>query len=283
MTEAAETAATETPPGAQSSEAGAGTIVERPEFIPEKFWDGEAKAPRVEDLARSYGDLEKLIGSRVHDLGTEARRKLAAALPDELKSTWAEEHRTALAADPEFLTPLEEAWKGKHLPKAPEAYETPTREDGAAYDAEHPLYSTAMELAKKYALPQEAFNGLLDLTYQARADYETPPDLAEWKAAIPDIEPRAKAVYNRLRGVAGDHAGTLINQVRDPNAFLALEAIVKASGPKSLALEAGQAEPEITAEKLDEMMRDPRYWRDHDRDFHAKVTNGFKRLHGDTL
>lgn len=34
-----------------------------PEFVPEKFWDKETKQVRVEDLAKGYSDLEKLLGT----------------------------------------------------------------------------------------------------------------------------------------------------------------------------------------------------------------------------
>lgn len=55
----------------------------RPAFLPEKFWDKEAKAPRVEDLAKSYASLEaehsrKLKG---HAGAPEAYE---FAVPDEL-------------------------------------------------------------------------------------------------------------------------------------------------------------------------------------------------------
>jgi hypothetical protein len=35
---------------------------------------------------------------------------------------------------------------------------------------------------------------------------------------------------------------------------------------------------EITEDTLNEMVRDPRYWRDRDPDFIARVTEGFRRL-----
>lgn len=34
-----------------------------PEWLPAKYWDGEKKAPRVEDLGKGYQNLEKLLGS----------------------------------------------------------------------------------------------------------------------------------------------------------------------------------------------------------------------------
>lgn len=33
-----------------------------PEYIPVKYWDGEKKAPRIEELGRGYQSLEKLLG-----------------------------------------------------------------------------------------------------------------------------------------------------------------------------------------------------------------------------
>ena len=37
----------------------------------------------------------------------------------------------------------------------------------------------------------------------------------------------------------------------------------------------------ITEKKLKEMMKDPKYWRDNDKDFIKKVNDGFKFLYGD--
>ncbi|WP_406853363.1 hypothetical protein WEU32_06915 [Brevundimonas sp. BH3] len=39
-------------------------IASRPDHIPEKFWDAETGQPRVEELAKSYRELEKQFGSR---------------------------------------------------------------------------------------------------------------------------------------------------------------------------------------------------------------------------
>jgi hypothetical protein len=34
-----------------------------PDYVPEKFWDREKRAPKIEDLGRSYKNLEKLLGT----------------------------------------------------------------------------------------------------------------------------------------------------------------------------------------------------------------------------
>ena len=36
----------------------------------------------------------------------------------------------------------------------------------------------------------------------------------------------------------------------------------------------------VSQDALDEMMRDPRYWRQRDPEFIARVTEGFRKLYG---
>lgn len=55
-----------TPPAGNSpgSEIAAAMIAaERPEWLPEKYWDAEKKTARYEDLGKGYIGLEKLLGS----------------------------------------------------------------------------------------------------------------------------------------------------------------------------------------------------------------------------
>lgn len=50
-------------PGAVGSGiAEAKELAARPEWMPEKYWDSEKRAPRVEDMAKGYTNLEKLLG-----------------------------------------------------------------------------------------------------------------------------------------------------------------------------------------------------------------------------
>ena len=54
--------------------------------------------------------------------------------------------------------------------------------------------------------------------------------------------------------------------------------MMRASEPELLA---GNADPaaELDEAQLTEMVRDPRYWRQRDPEFIARVTAGFKRLY----
>ena len=59
--------------------------------------------------------------------------------------------------------------------------------------------------------------------------------------------------------------------------MLALHQMMRASEPELLA--GGEAPPvEIDEATLTDMVRDPRYWRQRDPDFVARVTAGFKKL-----
>ena len=46
----------------------------RPEYLPEKFWDADKGEPRWEDLAKSYGELERKIGKAKTPEEYEAER-----------------------------------------------------------------------------------------------------------------------------------------------------------------------------------------------------------------
>lgn len=55
---AEQTPAPEAQPAEQPT-AAPGAAPARPDFIPEKFWDAEKGAPRLEDMAKSYSELER--------------------------------------------------------------------------------------------------------------------------------------------------------------------------------------------------------------------------------
>ena len=66
---------------------------------------------------------------------------------------------------------------------------------------------------------------------------------------------------------------------RTYDGVMALHAMMRAKEPEIVA----GGDPSGLApdpEKLSRMMRDPRYWRDRDKDFVAKVTDGYRRLYG---
>lgn len=59
---------------------------------------------------------------------------------------------------------------------------------------------------------------------------------------------------------------------------VALYNMMSSGEPKVLNKSGVQPEP-LTEKKLEEMMRDPKYWRDGDKEFIKKVSDGFKMLY----
>lgn len=281
-------AATETPPGGEAPQAAAaGTNVERPAWAPEKFWDGEKGELRTEDMATSYANLQKLIGSKVGELGAASKRQLVDALPEEMKALYGADLRAALAEDQEFLAPLIEKALADKLPQAPEAYMAP---EGADIDIEHPAFARASEIAKSAGLSQEAFSELVGVAIDLLSPYEGPLsyDTAALKQAIgPDVERRAATVGAHVRGVLGEEVGnTLLRAAVHPDAFLALEKLVHASSEKPLPLAGeGVGQEVLTEAQLKHEMTDPRYWNPAKRDpsFVERITRGFQKLAGDRL
>ena len=51
--------------------------VERPDYIPEKFWDGERNEVNVEALGSSYKSLESKLGQRTEDLTKSIREDIS--------------------------------------------------------------------------------------------------------------------------------------------------------------------------------------------------------------
>ena len=57
-------------------EGGEPAVVERPEYLPEKFWNTEESSPNVEVLAKSYTELESKFGQRASALKEELQAEV---------------------------------------------------------------------------------------------------------------------------------------------------------------------------------------------------------------
>lgn len=162
----------EPPPGETPPPAGGDTpppAVERPDWLPEKFWDGEAKAPRVDALAKSYAELEK---TRVD--------------PAKLKEAW-------------------EAERIAGRPEAPDAYKLPEDE---RFDAEALAASPVVGLWRKAAheagLPQDAFEKVLTEYADAEIARMEQQTAAELAALGENGKARTEAVGLWARRVFGE-------------------------------------------------------------------------------
>ena len=86
----------------------------------------------------------------------------------------------------------------------------------------------------------------------------------------------------QLKSWAASHLDPAIHETLAGSyeGVLALHQMMRASEPELLA-GAAEPAPELSEAALVELMRDPRYWRQRDPEFIARVTAGFKRLYAD--
>mgnify|MGYP000060552176 CR=1 FL=1 len=118
------------------------STVERPAYIPEKFWDAQNGVPKVDQLGASYLQLEKAFGAK-----SQAPKKPSAdASPEEQAKYFAELRKYTGA------------------PERPEDYglKAPDKlPEGVEWNAE--LATKAASIAHKYSVPPEALQELIAL------------------------------------------------------------------------------------------------------------------------
>jgi hypothetical protein len=223
---------------------------QRPGDIPEKFWDSTAGTVRVDTLLKSYAELE---------------RRLSRSLP--------------LPAGDDDAAARERLLETLGRPATPDAYTI--RQPHELVPSDPALNA---ELHAAGYTQQQA-----QLLYDLAAEHLVPAidRLVEESRAHEQVE-----VLTRHFG--GDDAWRQVSaQLKtwgqaqlEPSVFEALSA--SADGVLAMHEMMKVREPDLVGEMrdgsnvdermLDEMVRDPRYWRDRDPDFIARVTDGFKRL-----
>ncbi len=229
---------------------------DRPADLPEKFWDNGAGAVRVDALVKSYLELERKLGGGPRDpepqaVQAEPMAGMAALAdgPAPAPEEWTiSSPHPLIEPDGELNEQLRTA--GFNQTQAQLVY------DLAAQRLLPVLQDALGEIEAQQQLErlQRHFGGAETWSHTAR-------QLKSWGAS--HLDP---AIYDTL---AGSYEGVL-----------ALHQMMRASEPELLAGSGeGAAEPSEAA--LVEMVRDPRYWRQRDPEFIARVTAGFKRLYAD--
>ena len=225
--------------------------MERPADVPDKFWDPAANTIRTEALLKSYRELERKLGKMVplpseEDPASRQRLHRALGLPESPDDYEIRAPHELISSDPEINAKLHEA--------------------GLTADQAQLVY----DLAAEHVLPivekvnDEASNAQQLARLSSHFGGEE-----SWQAIAPQIKSWAKAnldehVYETLGssfdGVVAIHH---MMQSKEPN--MISEAAVQSS--------------DADRDTLTQMMRDPKYWRDHDPAFVNKVTEGYRRLY----
>jgi hypothetical protein len=241
-------------PMTEDSTVPAGPAVEvpqRPAEVPEKFWDSGTGTLRTEALLKSYAELERKLGAAGQDGGEPcepSRERMLELLgrPPAPEDYVIEAPHAAVASDPEVNARLHAA--------------------GFTQEQAQLVY----ELAAERLLPVVA-EVAAELEAQRHVDrlqrhFGGPQ---AWQAIARQIRTWAESHLSPqvYRTLAGSHDGVL-----------ALHQMMRVSEPK--LLDGGGSAGELNRGALDEMVRDPRYWRQRDPEFIARVTEGFRKLYG---
>jgi hypothetical protein len=235
------------PDAGVDAKAGVAVDSARPDGVPAKFWDAEKGVLDSAALLKSYAELEKKLGAAGR---AQERNVLGLALETDgaEKGYSIALHHHLLRIDDEVNERLMKA--GFSNAQAQLVYDLaaevmmPMIEDMA----EEFRAFRELERLEEHFGGEERFNEI-SRQLTAWAEKDVPPDIFE-------------SLNSSYYGV------------------LALYNMMASSEPGLVGSAAGIGREGLNDKKLREMMSDPRYWRDGDKDFIRQVDDGFKSLYG---
>jgi hypothetical protein len=217
--------------------------------VPEKFIDSETGEVRLDALAASYIALEK---------------KLAAMMPR-----------------PDTDESRREVLKCLGCPETPDEYDIDVSHGLFSADPEvnarlHTKGLTAEQVQEVYNLAAEKLvPAILEMTQEFAADREVERLMAAFGGAEKWAEVSRQLLAFGKKNLPGEVLSSLASSFEG---VMALYRMMKGQEPDLAAR--GAETPEIVESDLRSMMRDPRYYRDRDPSFVAKVTEGFRKIYG---
>tara|TARA_Y100000296_G_scaffold75877_1_gene96017 strand:- start:197 stop:940 length:744 start_codon:yes stop_codon:yes gene_type:complete len=227
--------------------------VERPEYIPEKFWDTDRSEPNVEALGSSYKALESKLGQRTEELGKSIREDIEKETKSNIPTNGYE-----------LVTP-----------DIPEGVEV-------NLDPELPLVGWWNEFAQKKGLSQDDFNdGVKAFVDNAVADI---PNIdTEIQSLGDNGKQRVEAVdLWAKKNLSSDAYKSVSNIATSANNIKVLEEIMNLTKDSPMPNEDMAIDVAPSENDLRSMMRDPRYWDDarKDQGYIDRVTTLYEKKYG---
>lgn len=224
---------------------------QKPESMPDKFWDDDNQTIRVDSLLKSYLELEKRMSNSNDDISDkeiQANLLLAAGVPNSPDEYNINVKDSLFEPDQDMNARLHA--KGFNSDQVQEVY----------------------DLAVEKMVPM-----ILDVAAEFQADREIERLVEnfggedQWREVSRQMLTYGQKNLNPevLKGMSSSYEGVM-----------ALHNMMQSDEPQTLGAKGRQVSS--NAEKdLQSMMSDPKYWRDKDPAFVAKVTDGFKNLYTD--
>ncbi|MCT4552144.1 MAG: hypothetical protein N4A44_00590 [Alphaproteobacteria bacterium] len=237
------------------------TISKKPDFLPKKFWDEEQGTTRLEEMSKSYKELEKKLSQLSQEVNSLKEEKIAAE-------------------DKNLL-------KGESLPSSPKQYldeidfdiiNASEEINQVLFDAKYSVEQvrTFYDVLVKFIMPE-----ILELYHDVKAynDLEKLKDYfgGEEKFASISRQINSWAIKNLesrvYKSLSKDSKGVI--------AMYKMMQEEKNNNSSSInSLQDGHKKTREEEEKhLKDMMKNPSYWRDKDPEYRNKVEEGFKNLY----
>ena len=241
----------------------------KPTGLADKFWDPTAKAIRLPELMKSYGEIESLIGRRASEMSEPDFLKLVDArlgtMTQEIQAKALKDLRGEVPKEPkDYAIVLD----NETIAKLPE----PMR-DLAQYEGD-PLVNWFRGFAHETGLgPQQfnkAFSGYLGILAETQAQQVA----SEQSRLGANADKRLEAVAHFLdASLEKRQAMALKNSLSNADAFAAVEALMaRLADPSMIRGFAGMdgmgnTGPALASDQeIRQAMKDPRYWDPSKRD-----------------
>lgn len=222
----------------------------KPEGLPEKFWNAETGEIRVDALLQSYLELEKKLSGSLpmpDNDDNKARVLKAIGVPDTAENYSVEIKGGLFDPDPEVNQRLHA--KGFTQDQLQEVYDL----------AAERLVPTILDLAAEFQADRE-----MQRLIEAFGGPEKWVEVSRQLLAFG----RKNLSTEVLQGLSASYEGVM-----------ALYNMMKGGEDKMQV--AGETLLPTEEKDLQQMMRDPKYWRDRDPAFISKVTEGFRKLYSE--
>mgnify|MGYP003108398382 CR=1 FL=1 len=224
----------------------------KPDYVQDKFWNKDTNEINIEELSSSYNSLEKKLGARTEDLSKQIREDIA----NEVKANVPEKYEI-------------------NMPEIPENIQMDI-------NPEMPLLQWWSDTAKAKGLSQEEFNKGIEAF--VNNEISSLPDTDNERELLGEnANQRIEAadLWSK-KNLSSDSYEAIAEFASTAKGVKALEEIMKLNKDAPIPQTETAIEAAPSLEDLRSMMKDPRYWKDGERDqaYINKVSALYEKYYG---
>ena len=223
----------------------------KPEHISDKFWDADNKSVNVEALSTSYNSLEKKLGKRTEDLTKQIRQDM----------------------DNQKLKNVPKEYEIKMPDDLPEDVEIDI-------DKDQPLMKWWSEKSKEMGFSQDQFNE--GISQFINNEVGSLPNIEQEMLDLGDGAKERVESANlwAKKNLSEDAYNTISNLASTSKGIKTLEEIMALNKTSVMPSTPTAIEGKPTLDDLRSMMKDPRYWKDGEKDnaYIQRVSKLFEQI-----